>query len=440
MIKPTLRFFDLTMIVVSMVIGIGIFRNPSIIANHAGTATIFYSAWIIGGIISMIGALTFAEIGARVPLTGGFFKIFSFSYSPAIAFTLIWGYLTVDASACSAVAYAGAQYISPVLLPESLQNETGRGILFFTIIAVLFLLNYLGIRVGTQTQNLLSSIKIAIILLFCCAIFFMKPLSISHLPSLKNPDNNVFLSLGAALIAVFFSFGGYQNTVNFGGDTKNAQRNITRAIIAGMCIVLALYLAINFVYVQTLGFDRVQQSPLIAADLSSALFGKAGGTIASVAIFISIMGWLNASLLFNPRVLYAMAEEGVLPKIFMKMNDKRQVQEFSLTFFTAMVIFFFVVLQKFENLLNYIFLNDTIVLACAAICLFMLRKKQNEAAYTGYKMAGYPFLPGIFVLTLFIVTANVIISDPKNALFGFIVLIAGFPLYYLVGRKKAPTD
>lgn len=434
MIRPNLRFFDLTMIVVSMVIGIGIFRNPSIIARHAGSETIFYSAWIIGGLISIFGALTFAEIGARLPLIGGFYKTYSFCYPPALAFTLIWGYLTVDAAACSAVTYAGAQYIAPIVMPASWQDESGRRILFFVMIAVLFTLNFLGIRVGKHTQNLLSSIKIILILIFCGAIFFLKPDGDAASLPVITSHPNLFLSLGAALIAVFFSFGGYQNTVNFGAEVHKPQ-HITRAIIAGMLIVLILYLAINFVYVQTLGFARVQRSELIAADLSAGLFGSYGSTIASVAIFISILGWLNASLLFNPRVLYAMAEEGVLPRVFMRMNDKKQVQEFSLAFFTLMIVVFFLALENYDNLLYYVMFNDTIVLAAAAFCIILLRKKQQSASYTGYRLHGYPLLPAVFILTLLIVTLNVALTDPRNALFGFIVLIAGFPIYYLAGRR-----
>jgi APA family basic amino acid/polyamine antiporter len=433
MIKPNLRFFDLTMIVVSMVIGIGIFRNPSIIASHAGSEAIFYAAWIIGGIISIFGALTFAEIGARLPLIGGFYKTYSFCFPAPVAFTFIWGYLTVDAAASSAVTYAGAQYIAPVLLPDSMQNETGRKILFFLMIGVLFTLNFLGIRVGKQTQNVLSSIKIILILVFCAAIFFLKPEPQSSSGLVISSHPNLFLSLGAALIAVFFSFGGYQNTVNFGGEVHKPH-HITRAIIAGMGIVLLLYLAINYVYVETLGFAKVQRSELIASDLSTGLFGIHGATIASVVIFISILGWLNASLLFNPRVLYAMAEEGALPRVFMKMNDRRQVQEFALIFFTLMIVVFFLILENYDNLLNYVMFNDTIVLAAAAFCIFLLRKKQQGSGYTGYLMAGYPVLPAVFIITLLIVTVNVAITDARNAMFGFAVLAAGFPIYYLLRR------
>src|SRR6185295_99952 len=155
MIQPKLRFFDLTMIIVSMVIGIGIFRNPSVIAQSAGSESVFFLAWIVGALVSICGALTFAEIGSRFPVAGGYYKMFSLCYHPTVAFMLIWTYIMLNAGSTAAVAFTGAQYIAPVILPSSLQNTTGEKLLFFSIVAILFFLNYLGIRMGARTQNVL---------------------------------------------------------------------------------------------------------------------------------------------------------------------------------------------------------------------------------------------------------------------------------------------
>ena len=173
MIQPKLRLFDVTMIVVSMVIGIGIFRNPAIIAASAGSETIFYLAWIVGALVSICGALTFSEIGSRLPVAGGYYKMFTISYSPTIAFMLIWTYLILNAGATAAVAFTGAQYITPVILPAALQNGEGEKIIFFAIMIILFTLNYLGIRMGAAAQNVLSMIKIFVLLIFISAIFFV---------------------------------------------------------------------------------------------------------------------------------------------------------------------------------------------------------------------------------------------------------------------------
>jgi len=174
-IKRTFRYFDLTMIVVSMVIGAGIFRNSSIAAQSAGSVNIFFLAWIIGGIISIIGALTFAEIGSRLPVVGGFYKTFVFCYPRPVAFALIWAYIMLHGGAIAAMVYAGAQFITPVLLPSSMNNESGRSLMFFIIIGILFILNYVGIKSGTRTQNILTGLKIIMILVLSSAVIFVKP-------------------------------------------------------------------------------------------------------------------------------------------------------------------------------------------------------------------------------------------------------------------------
>lgn len=437
MIKPSLRLFDLVMIVVSMVIGIGIFRNPAIIAASAGSETIFYSAWIVGAIVSICGALTFSEIGSRLPVAGGYFTMFTVCYSPRVAFMLIWTYILLNAGATAAVAFTGAQYITPVILP-GMAPGMGEKLVFWGIMLLLFGINFLGIRLGAAAQNMLSVIKIMLMLIFISAVFFL-PESVTT-PSLAAspvPAGNILSMLGVSLIAVFFSYGGYQNTSNLGGDVENPQKNIPRGIIIAISMVMVLYLLINYVYVTALGFENLKTSPLVAADLATILFGKAGATFASVAIFISVLGFINTSLLFNPRVLYAMAEDGILPGIFKKVHEKKQVQEFALVFFTGLVILMFVLLQSYNNLLNYVMFNDTISLALAAMCIFILRKKKVGDDTPGYRVQWFPIIPAIFILMQLSVTANVVYSDPMNSLIGCAVMLCGYPMYSMLKKVSS---
>jgi APA family basic amino acid/polyamine antiporter len=422
-----------------MVIGIGIFRNPAIIAQNAGTESTFFLAWVVGGLVCICGALTFAEIGSRFPVAGGYYKMFSISYSPTIAFMLIWTYIMLNAGATAAVAFTGAQYITPVIFPLQLQNSFGEKIMFYAIVGILFFMNFLGIRMGAHTQNLLSMIKILLMLIFISAIFFIPEHQVV-IPSIEQPAGNFLSALGVSLIAIFFTYGGYQNTANLGADVQSPQKNIPKGIFAAIGIVMLLYLLINIVYVQVLGFENIKSSPLIAADLAKVLFGKAGATFASVAIFISVMGFVNTSLLFNPRVMYAMAEEGVLPKKFMQVHEKKQVQEFALAFYTAIIIIMFILLQSYSNLLNYVMFNDTLSFAFAAFCIFILRKRKTGDEIPGYRVKWFPFIPIIFILMQLCVTANIVYSDPKNSLIGFCVLLAGYPMYLLLKKFSSGKE
>lgn len=350
--KTTIRIFDLSMLIISMVIGIGIFRTPQIVAQKSGTIELFFAAWIIGAVISVFGALTFAEIGARYPIAGGFYKVFSFCYHPAFAFMLNWSLVIINASSAASVALIGAEYLSPLLFPSPVSHMNIQ-FLVVGIVLLLYGVNMLGIRSGAGVQNVLSGLKIVLILFFSSAIFFAVQLSAPEInlsSSLETSSStNLFFAFGAGLISVFFTYGGYQNTINFGEDIKEPQRNIPRAIFLSMAIILILYISINISYVLVLGFENVKSSPLVAAALAKQMMGKTGAAFTSVAIFISVLGFLNSALMYNPRIWYAMADDKILPKIFGQINAKRQVQEFSLTLFTILILIMFFTLGTFEN-------------------------------------------------------------------------------------------
>lgn len=431
-IQPKLKQFDLTMIVVSLVIGVGIFRTPAVVAEKAGSEWIFYAAWIFGGLVSICGALTFAEIGSRLPAAGGYYKIFSYAYHPAYAFMLNWSQVIINAGSSAGVAIIGAEYITPVLFSNSTQTAVIEKIIAIGIILFLFAINFAGIKMGARTQNFLSILKIVMITAFCFAIFG------KHAPeseSILNTSNDInFISaFGVALISIFFTYGGYQQTVNFGADVENARTNIPKAIFAGMGIVICLYLLLNFTYVQVIGFETMKTSPLIASTLAEIIFGPIGATIISIVLFTSVLGFLNTSVMSNPRVYYAMAEDKILPPVFLSVNPKTQVQQFGLTFFIAVMLLSVFLLGDFENIVNYVLFIDSISLASAAAAIFILRKKSN-ANYDGFKMKGYPILPFVFMATLLFVTYNTIVADPKSSLYGFIIFLGGLPLYFLMHR------
>ncbi|MBC8046369.1 MAG: amino acid permease [Fimbriimonadaceae bacterium] len=438
-IQPKLKLFDLTMIVVSLVIGVGIFRTPAIVAEKSGTEFIFFTAWIFGGIISICGALTFAEIGARLPVAGGYYKIFSYAYHPVYAFMLNWSQVIINAGSGAGVAIIGAEYITPVLFPAASHPETIIKIIAVSIILILFGINYLGIKMGARTQNVLSILKIVLITIFCFAVFgnhnTQSTQIAESLPGLEAGTNqlNFAQAFGISLISIFFTYGGYQQTVNFGADVENAKRNIPKAIFFGVGIVIVLYLLINIAYVNVLGFENMKASPLIAKELAEAFFGNIGATIISIVLFISVLGFLNTSVMSNPRVYYAMADEKILPPIFKKVNTKTQVQEFGLTFFITIMIASVFLLGNFEDIINYVLFIDSISLASAAAAIFILRIRSDKN-YNGFKMKLYPIVPALFMITLLFVTYNTIIADSQSSFYGFLIFIGGFPLYHLMKK------
>ena len=432
MIKPRLGLYDLTMIMVSLVIGVGIFRTPQSVAAASGNETVFFAAWIFGGLIAFCGALTFAEIGSRMPVAGGFYKLFSYSYHPAYALMLNWAQVIVNSASTAVVGIIGARYISPLFLSPAQQTETHIRLLVAGIVLVLFVLNYSGVKSSARTQNVLSSLKVMLLLLFSAGMFFTK---LHPALPVESAGHSLWQAFGLALVPVFFSYGGYQNTVNYGADVREAKRNLPRGILLGLMMVVLLYLCINVAYVHVLGFGRVQHSELVAADLAGAMFGEAGFRIAALAIFISVLGFINTSLLYNPRVYYAMAEEKTLPPVFKRVNEKTQVQEFALCFFTALIFLSLVVFKSFDDILNYVMFIDTLAMASAAGAIFLFRRKAGKPdPHTGFKIRLFPWIPLVFLLALLYVNASVIASHPRESAIGFTIFLLGAPLYYLMRR------
>ncbi|HVW95198.1 MAG TPA: amino acid permease [Mucilaginibacter sp.] len=432
MIKPELSRFDLTMIVISLVIGMGIFATPTEVAVKAGNAWIFFSAWIFGGLVSLCGALTFAEIGARYPVTGGFYKVFSYCYHPAFAFMINWVLVISNAASVAAVALIGADYIRPFLLPAEFQNDFGTKIITITSVLILYVINFLGIKMSARTQNVLMLFKIGMIVLICTTVFKQDVHPVTA--GIVRHNDNIITAFGLSLVAVFFTFGGYQQTINFGGDVINAKSNTPKAIAAGISVILLLYLGINYAYYHVLGIGGLQQTPSLASRMVGVIFGDTGYKVTSLMIFLSVLAFVNVNVMSNPRIYYAMAEDGILPPVFKKVNPKTQVQEFGMSFFVAAAILILFFVAKFGELLKYVMFFDTIGLSLAALTIFVLRKKTRELDDTGiYRIKWFPLVPVIFIASYWFVTVNIFITFKENPYAALICIAAyalGLAIYY----------
>ncbi|MFN8354981.1 MAG: amino acid permease [Spirosomataceae bacterium] len=438
--KTKLNLFDTSMLVVSLVIGMGIFRNPVEVAKQAQTPSIFFIAWILGGIVSFCGALTYAEIGSRFPVKGGYYKIFSYCYHPAFAFMVNWMIVISNAGATAIVAMVGAEYINPVLMPDSLQNPLGIKITSIGTIVVLYLINYVGIRLSAQTQNLLSMIKIVLMLLLCLSVFFHQESAVSiaqeSVVSLSTTD--AFKALALSFVPIFFTYGGYQNTINFGTDIENAPRNTPRGIFIGFSLVILLYLVINYAYYKVLGFSGVQNSTSLTSDLAKVFFGETGYKVTSVLLFISVLTFINSAMLFNPRIHYAMADDGVLPPIFKRTNERTQVQEFALTIFAVFLILVLLFIDSFRQLLNYVMFFDSVGMVTSAATIFILRRQatQQPIADGGIYTIGLGknLMPALFIVIYFVTALSALLSTPENLPIALGLFAAGLPLYYIIKK------
>ena len=433
-IRSRLGMFDLTMIIISLVIGVGIFKTPAIVAGKAGSPAVFYMAWIAGGIISIFGALTFAEIGSRYPVAGGFYKIFSYCYHPAFAFMVNWIVVISNAGATAAVAIMGAEYIAPVLLP-TVPHDTAIQVITVSAVVILYVINMIGIRVSAKLLNGLMLVKLSMLVLLIAAVFFVRGTHAQEVNIVQNQTpGDMLKAFAMCFIPIFFTYGGYQHTMNFGNDIPDARKTMPRAIFYGITIVLVIYLAANYAYYKILGFSGLAHATTIASDISGLIFGTVAFKLVSVVMFLSVMAYVNVNVMSNPRIYFAMAEDNILPPIFKRLNHKTQVQEFAVTLFCAFIILTLFFISSFQKILEHVMFFDSISLITAAATIFILRYRagKEDGSKQVFKIKGYPVLPAIYILVYIAVNISVFYANPAAATSGFLLFISGFPLYYLI--------
>jgi len=422
------------MVVVSLVIGIGIFRTPALVAANAGSRRLFFAAWIGCGLVSLMGALTYAEIGSRLPRTGGYYRVVAEAYHPALAFMLNWAQAVMQGAGAAGVSFIGAEYLLSLLLPPEARTPGAILAAAFALMVVLLALNFAGIRTGARTQNVLSILKIAMIGGVAVSAFVVHTAAAGSTAGAPAPPAAAF-PLVAAAVACFYTYGGYQNAMNLGGDVRNPRRNLPLSICAGMLVVVALYLLVNLAYVRALGLPGVAGSKLVAAALARATLGSVAEGVVSLLIFLSAAGFVNATILQMPRGYYAMAEDGGLPRAFLRVNPRTQVQDVGLAFFAATMLLPAFWLGSFEKVLSYVMFTDGLSLAVVASTLFVLRARGTGEGQPGlFRAPLYPVLPAVFMACLTAVSLHVLLTETRLSLAGLAILLLGWPLFLAARR------
>ena len=459
--KSKLTLFDFTMIVVSLVIGMGIFRTPANVAKASPDTFLFFVAWIAGGLVAFCGALTYAEIGSRLPVTGGYYKVFSYAYHPSIAFAINCVILVSNAASLAMVALVGGEYITAIFVPLSKDvewikiaaNASYIQTIQITIAIVAILLfygvNLLGLKMSAKTQNVLTLIKIILILLLITPLFFADAQASSQVinTSTISPTFMEYIkAFGIGLVAVSFTYGGYQQTINFGAEVDKPTKNVPRGIFLGIAIIIILYLTINYAYIKVIGFDALKDTKNIAAVMASKVFGINAERILSGFLFLSVLAYVNVLLMSNPRVMFAMSEDKILPPLFGKRNTKTDVLTTSLTTFAVLCIFIVFWAKEFDKILSFTIFLDCFGMVLSAATIFILRKKTKYLDDTGiYKMKLFPLMPILFIAAYVFVGISISLDyKPTDILakfgianpatIGLAVMVGFIGLYFLLKK------
>jgi basic amino acid/polyamine antiporter, APA family len=433
-----LNLFSFTMIVVGLVIGMGIFRTAATSAKDAIDPSVYFSAWLVGGLVALCGALTYAEIGSRFPVTGGYYKVFAQAYHPSVAFAINCLILVSNAASLSGVALIGSGYLLKLFPGE--WTDIHKALVSCAAIAAFYFINLRGLKLSSMAQNILMIIKIGMILVLIAALFFPNEYAVQETVATTVADFSTIdwiKSLGVSLIAVSFTYGGYQQTINFGNEVQHPTKNIPRGIFMGIAIIIGLYLLVNMSYYNLVGFQQMKGEREIAYVVIDKIFGTTGATVFSAFLFLGVLAYVNGLLMSNPRVMYAMGDDGSLPKVFAKQNEKTNVLTFSLTVFAAICIVILFFAQEFEKILSFTIFLDCFGMILSSATIFWFRKKTKHLEGTGiYKMKLFPLMPLIFMAAYLFVGTSIAIDDPSAALTGVGVLAAFVVIYFILHRRK----
>lgn len=423
-----LGLFSATMAVVGGIIGGGIFRTPSAVAARVGSPALALAAWVAGGVVAVAGALCFGELARRRPRAGGGYVYLRDAWGPLPAFLYGWALLLVIATgAIAAVAVTFAGYaLALAHLPDRFTTPVAIG-------AILLLagVNYVGVKPGSITVNVLTVLKLAAL-----AVLIAAGLAIGLPPgsggaSLPPPGSPV-LALGAALVPVLFTYGGWQQTNFIAEEIRSPERTIPRALMIGVAGVVGVYLLANVVYLRVLGLDGLARSTAPAADTMRALLGPTGGTLIAAGIAVSTLGFLNLVILVTPRVFQAMAADGVFLPRLAALHPRHRTPAAAIVLQSAWASVL-AATGTFAQLVDYVSFADWIFFGLTVLGIYRLRAREGSG---GIHTPGYPVTPALFVAAAVLVVASAVRANPGNALIGTGLLLLGVPMY-LWWRRRA---
>lgn len=436
-----LSTFDGTMVVVGGIIGAGIFLNPSIVAQRMDTPFLVLTAWAIGGLIALIGALCFGELGSRRPEAGGGYVYLREAFGPLPAFLYGWTLLLViNTGGISAVAMTFSYYTGDLFgLGEIFAKPLAIG-----SVVLLTGINYLGIKPGSITQNIFTVLKLGAVAVLTVAGLLLfsgteAEIAASSPASSTGIPGNI-AAMGTALIPVLFAYGGWQHANHVAGEIRDPKRNLPKVTFIGVVIVVISYLLVNLACVAALGVDGLANSTSPASDVTETLWGNFGGKLISAGIAISTFGFVNLAILAGARVYQAMADDGLFFKKAAELHPEYRTPSFSLLIQCAWIIVL-ILSGSYAQLLDYTVFGDWIFFALVAGTLFYYRRRRSGGGNEdSFRMPGYPWLPIIFILAAVFVVISSILSNLLNALIGAGLILAGIPIYLYWQRQQEPSD
>ena len=426
-----LGLFDATMLVMGGIVGSGIFINPYVVAQQVHTPALILAAWIFGGVVGVGGAFIWAELAATLPEVGGQYAYLREAYHPAVAFLYGWVLLLViQTGGMAAVSITFARYFVDLS-----GLRTRDWVIATAALAVLTLINCLGVKTGGRTQSALMVVKIVTI---SAVVIAGLALTGGHVNRITVVEREWSLtSFGAAMVPVLFAYGGWQTANFLAGEVKEPEKNLPRGLLLGVLGVVILYIGVNWVCLRSLGPQALARTTTPASAVMRMALGQRGAMFIAAAIAISTLGFLSQSILTAPRVYFAMAEDGLFFRAIAWLDPRTRVPVVAIVLQSAWTIVI-ALSGRYEQILNYVISMDFLFFGLTATTLFVFRRRAARGemyASQAYRMPGHPVSTALFAAICWWIVANTVYRYPQNSLVGFVLLMAGIPVYWFWSRR-----
>ena len=430
--RRQLGLFDAIMIVMGGIVGAGIFANPSEVAHHVHTAFLILGVWVLGGFIAMCGAFIWAELATRLPGTGGQYLYLREAYHPSVSFVYGWGLLLVtQTGGMAAVAVIFSSYFRA--LTAVAWNDS-------TIAAVVLLIltgiNCLGARAGSNVQSALMLLKIGAIAALVILGFALGGGSLKSGPLVAQPALfGLLRSIGAAMVPIAFTYGGWQTATFVAGEMRDARRDLSRGLLLGVAAVVGLYLAVNLACLRVLGPAGLDATTTPASDVMRIALGERGAQWIAVGIAVSTLGFLSQSMLTAPRVYYAMARDGLFFESVGKLSRRSRAPVVAIVL-QGLAAIAIACSGTYGEILNFAVTVDFIFFGMTGASLFILRRRQAGSESGIYRAPGHPITTILFVLSCAGIVGSAIVAAPANSATALCIMLAALPVYYYWSRFR----
>jgi len=416
-------------ITVGLIIGSGIFRVPSSVAASVEGVGAIGLLWIAGGLLALFGCLSVAELAGLYPQTGGVYVFLREAYGRLPAFLYGWTrLLLLVPTSIGAISLIMAAYLN-AFLPV---DEIGERWVAAAVIVLLTALNYRSLLWSALLENTVTALKLLGLAALTVAIFAFGSGSDGALAAAPDFAPASWVGFGLALVTAMWSYSGWSSVAAMAGEVRDPGRNVPRALVGGVATVLVIYLAVNAAYLYVLPVDEMAHSSLVAADAAASVFGGRGASIVAGLVVISTLGALQAALMFNPRIFYAMAKDGLLFAPLGRAHGVYFTPHLA-TLFTAALGIGYVLIRSFEQLAQAFILGVWPFHILTVWAVFRLRRLRPDAERP-YRTWGYPVVPGAFLIASIAMVLTALFEKPGLTLFGFGLILAGVP-FYLVARR-----